>query len=210
MTVLVVLEAIEGKRASPGDAVAIGARAAAAKGASLGLRAGERVPLDDLLRGTIVASANDAAVALAEHVAGSEREFARRMTARANQIGLATARFANATGHTADGHRMTAAEVAALSALLIERFPEAYKIFAERQFAFRGKSYENRNPTLGRVAGADGVKTGQTAQGGYGLAASAVRDGRRLILVINGLPSEAARAAEAAKLLEWGFRQPRR
>jgi D-alanyl-D-alanine carboxypeptidase (penicillin-binding protein 5/6) len=158
-----------------------------------------------LVRATAIASANDAAVALAEHLQRSEGAFAKAMTATAKELGLDGSRFANATGHTAKDHRMTAADVAKLAGLLLQRFPERWRVFAEREFRFRGQTYPNRNPLLGSFAGADGIKTGQTQAGGYGLAASAQRDGKRLILVINGLPSEEARAAEAARLLEWGF-----
>jgi D-alanyl-D-alanine carboxypeptidase (penicillin-binding protein 5/6) len=100
---------------------------------------------------------------------------------------------------------MTAADVAKLAGIILQKYPERYRIFGEREFKFRGQSHANRNPLLGSFAGADGIKTGQTSAGGYGIAASAVRDGKRLILVINGLPSEEARAAEARRLLEWGF-----
>ncbi|MCW5771978.1 MAG: D-alanyl-D-alanine carboxypeptidase, partial [Rhodospirillaceae bacterium] len=127
------------------------------------------------------------------------------MTAKAETLGLAGSRFANATGFSAKNHRMTAADVAKLAGLVLDRYPLDYGIFGERSFSFRGKSYANRNPLLGSFAGADGLKTGQTAAGGYGLVASAVRGGKRLIVVINGLPSEEARAAEAKRLLDWGF-----
>jgi len=127
------------------------------------------------------------------------------MTKTAGELGLEGSRFANATGQTAKNHRMTAADVAKLAGIILQKYPERYRIFGEREFKFRGQSHANRNPLLGSFAGADGIKTGQTSAGGYGIAASAVRDGKRLILVINGLPSEEARAAEARRLLEWGF-----
>jgi D-alanyl-D-alanine carboxypeptidase (penicillin-binding protein 5/6) len=159
------------------------------------------------VRAAAIASANDAAIAIAEHLGRSEAAFAKAMTEAARDLGLEDSRFANATGHTAKNHRMTAADVAKLAGVIIQKFPERYRMFAEREFKFRGQSHPNRNPLLGNYAGADGIKTGQTAAGGYGMAASAVRDGKRLILVVNGLDSEGARADEAKRLLDWGFRK---
>jgi D-alanyl-D-alanine carboxypeptidase (penicillin-binding protein 5/6) len=205
MTLYLAFEAMKEGRAGEATAVRIGKRAAAMPGSSMNLRAGESVPFGELVRGTAIASANDGAVAIAEHLGKTEAGFARTMTATARELGLAGSRFANASGHTAKDHRMTAADVAKLAGLLLQRFPDRYPMFAEREFRFRGQNYPNRNPLLGAYAGADGVKTGMTKAGGYGMAASAARDGKRLILVINGLPSEEARAAEARRLLDWGF-----
>ena len=205
MTLYLAFEALAEKRVTEDTPVVIGRHAAAARGSRIGLAVGDHVAFYVLVRAAAIASANDAAIALAERLGKSERGFARMMTAKARALGLRRSRFANATGFTARGHHMTAADVAKLAGLIMDRFPERYPIFAARNFTFRGKSHANHNPLLGTFAGADGIKTGQTAAGGYGLAASAVRDGRRLILVINGLPSEAARAAEARRLLAWGF-----
>jgi D-alanyl-D-alanine carboxypeptidase (penicillin-binding protein 5/6) len=168
------------------------------------------VPFVELLRGAAIASANDAAVAIAEHLGKSEAAFAKTMTSTARDLGLSGSRFANATGHTAKDHRMTASDVAKLAGMILQRYPERYRMFGEREFRFRNQTYPNRNPLLGNYAGADGIKTGMTSAGGYGIAASAIRDGRRLILVINGMPSEEARAAEARRLLDWGFARPAR
>ncbi|HEY7610511.1 MAG TPA: D-alanyl-D-alanine carboxypeptidase family protein [Alphaproteobacteria bacterium] len=205
MTLYLAFAALEEKRVSETTPVKISKRAASARGATIGLEAGETVPFGELVRATGIASANDAAVALAEHLGRSEAAFAKIMTETARELGLAGSRFANASGHTAKNHRMTAADVAKLAGIVLRRYPERYRLFAEREFRFRGQSHPNRNPLLGNLAGADGIKTGQTSAGGYGIAASAVRDGRRLILVLNGLPSEDARAAEARRLLDWGF-----
>jgi D-alanyl-D-alanine carboxypeptidase (penicillin-binding protein 5/6) len=188
-----------------GEPVTISRRAARQRGSTLKLRAGQKVPLGTLLTATIVHSANDAAVALAERVAGSEAKFARLMTRKAKALGLARSRFRNATGFTAKGHRMSAADVAFLAGLIIARYPEYYPLFGRRSFTFAGHIYANRNPLLGTVDGVDGLKTGQTRAGGYGLVVSAKRGGRRLILVVNGLKSEKARRSEATRLLEWGF-----
>ncbi len=205
MTLYLAFEALKEGRVSETAAVKVSKRAAAARGSSMDLAAGATVPFGELVRGAAITSANDAAVSIAEHLAKSEAAFAKMMTATAREIGLAGSRFANATGHTAKDHRMTAADVAKLAALTLQRHPERYRMFGERELRFRNQTYPNRNPLLGSYAGADGVKTGMTSAGGYGIAASAMRDGKRLILVINGLPSEEARAAEARRLLDWGF-----
>lgn len=205
MTLFLAFEAMKEGRAGEAAMVKIGKRAAGVRGSSMNLRAGESVAFGELVRGTAIASANDAAVALAEHLGKTEAAFARTMTARARDLGLTGSRFANASGHTAKDHRMTAADIAKLSGILMQRFPDRYGMFAEIAFRFRGQTFANRNPLLGSYAGADGIKTGMTAAGGYGISASAMRNGRRLILVINGMPSEEARAAEARRLLDWGF-----
>lgn len=209
MTLYLAFDALKAGRVSETTQVKIGKRAAKARGSTMDLKAGDTVPFGELVRGAAIASANDAAVAIAEHLAKSEVAFAKTMTAMARDLGLKDSRFANATGHTAKDHRMTAADVAKLAAAILERHPERYRLFAEREFRFRGQTYPNRNALLGSFPGADGIKTGMTSAGGYGMAASAIRDGKRLILVINGLDSEGARAEEARRLLEWGFSQVR-
>lgn len=205
MTLFLAFEALKEGRVSETTSVKISKRAAGARGSTVNLAAGESVAFGDLVRGTAIASANDAAVAIAEHLGKTEAAFARTMTARARDLGLAGSRFANASGHTAKDHRMTAADIAKLSGMLLQRFPDRYGMFAEIAFRFRGQTFANRNPLLGSYVGADGIKTGMTSAGGYGIAASAMRGGKRLILVINGMPSEEARAAEARRLLDWGF-----
>jgi D-alanyl-D-alanine carboxypeptidase (penicillin-binding protein 5/6) len=207
MTLYLAFQALEEGKVGETTPVKISKRAAKARGATIGLGAGDSVPFGELVRAAAIASANDAATAIAEHLARSEAAFAKTMTATARELGLEGSRFANATGHTAKDHRMTAADVARLAGLLVQKFPGRYRVFAEREFKFRGQSHANRNPLLGALAGADGIKTGQTAAGGYGMAASAIRDGKRLILVLNGLDSEEARADEAKRLLDWGFRK---
>lgn len=207
MTVLLVLEALEAGEISLTQPVKISRTAARTGGSRIGLEAGETVSLEMLLRGTAAASGNDSAIALAEVLASSEAAFAKRMTARAKTLGLKQSRFRNATGFTRRGQHMSARDVATLSAYLIERYPLFYAYFALRSVERKGKQYRNRNPVLGVVDGADGLKTGQTRAGGYGLAASAKRGDVRLILVINGLKSAQARRDEAVRLLEWGFKQ---
>lgn len=205
MTAFLVFEALRKGGLKIDEPVKISRRAAGMGGSTVALGAGNSVPLGSLLSAMIVHSANDAAVAIAEHVAGSEAKFARRMTKRASQLGLRKSRFRNATGFTAKGHRMSAEDVAILAGIIIAKFPDLYEHFSKKEISFGGKTYGNRNPLLGEVDGVDGLKTGQTRAGGYGLVVSAKRNGRRLILVVNGLNSEAARREEAKRLLEWGF-----
>ncbi len=208
MTALLVFEAFRSGRLSAEARIAAGRRAAGQRGARVGLKRGGRYRARDLVRAMIVYSANDAAVALAERLAGSETAFAAAMTRRARQLGLRDTSFRNATGFTAPGHLSSARDIARLAGEIVARFPERYRLFALRSVQFGGKTWRNRNPVLGRVAGADGLKTGYTRAGGYGLVASAKRGGRRLILVVNGLRSDRERQREAVRLLRWGFRRP--
>jgi D-alanyl-D-alanine carboxypeptidase (penicillin-binding protein 5/6) len=165
-----------------------------------------RVKVEDLLRGMIVQSGNDACIALAEAIAGNENQFARLMNGRAHEIGLTKSRFANSTGlHDLD-HLMTARDLAKLARHLIHTYPDFYSIYGEREFTWNKIRQQNRNPLLALNIGVDGLKTGFTKEAGYGLVASAVQDGLRLIVVVNGLKTAKERADEARKLLEWGFR----
>jgi len=164
-----------------------------------------RVTVEDLLRGVIVQSGNDACIALAEGIARSEDRFAEMMIARAREIGLSKATFGNSTGLPNPRQLMTARELARLSQHIIRTYPQFYRIYSEREFTFNKIRQTNRNPLLAMNIGADGLKTGFTKEAGYGLVGSAVQNGLRLIVVVNGLKSEKERADEARKLLEWGF-----
>ena len=164
------------------------------------------VPLEDLIRGVIVQSGNDACIALAEGLYGTEEAFADAMTARAREIGMRKSIFANSTGWPDPNHKMTARELAMTARHIIYELPEFYHYYSEPEFTWNEIKQYNRNPLLRMNIGADGLKTGYTAESGYGLVGSAVRDGRRLLLVINGLKSRKARSTEARKLLDWGFR----
>jgi len=166
-----------------------------------------RIKLRDLIRGVIIQSANDAAIVIAEGIAGSEEAYARRMTKRARELGLTKSTFKNATGLPDPEHRVTARELSQLTRYLIEVFPEFYKIYSEQSFTWNNIKQGNRNPLLGKYPGADGVKTGHTSEAGFGLVGSAVRDGRRLIVVLNGMKSKAERSRESTKMLDWGFRR---
>ena len=164
-----------------------------------------RVRIDDLLRGVIVQSGNDACIALAEGIARSEDKFAALMTQRAREIGLSKATFGNSSGLPHPRQLMTARELVRLARHIIHTYPEFYKIYGEREFTFNKIRQFNRNPLLPLSIGADGLKTGFTREAGYGLVGSAVQNELRLIVVVNGLKSEKERADEARKLLEWGF-----
>lgn len=205
MTTYMVFEAIEEGRLRLEDRLPVSERAWKMGGSKMWVLVGDEIRVADLLRGVIVQSGNDACIVLAEALAGSEEAFADRMTRRGRELGFQTSTFRNATGWPADGHVMTAREVALLSQKIIEGFPELYPIYSEKEFTWEGITQENRNPLLYTDIGADGLKTGHTEEAGYGLAGSAVRDGRRLIVVVTGLPSARDRAQEAQRLLRWGF-----
>jgi D-alanyl-D-alanine carboxypeptidase (penicillin-binding protein 5/6) len=176
-------------------------------GSKMFLELNGSVSVENLARGVIVQSGNDACVVLAEGIAGSERAFSEMMNATAREIGLTSSTFRNATGWPDPEHRMSPRDLSILARRLIQDFPDLYRMYAERSFRWNNITQENRNPVLGRVSGADGLKTGHTEEAGYGLTASAKRGERRLILVVNGLGSMRARAEEAERLLEWGFRE---
>jgi D-alanyl-D-alanine carboxypeptidase (penicillin-binding protein 5/6) len=165
-----------------------------------------RVKLADILQGIIVQSGNDASIALAEAIAGDEATFARLMTERVRALGLTKSVFRNATGMGDPEQVVTARELALLSDHIIRTYPEQYKLFGQREFTWNKIRQQNRNPLLTMDIGADGLKTGNITESGFGLVGSAVQNGQRLILVVNGLKTARDRAAEARRLLEWGFR----
>jgi D-alanyl-D-alanine carboxypeptidase (penicillin-binding protein 5/6) len=165
-----------------------------------------KIPVDDLLHGMIIQSANDACIVLAEGLAGTENEFAEKLTQRAREIGLAKSVFTNSNGLPDPNEHVTARELAMLARHIILDYPEYFGIFGQADFTWNKIRQPNRNPLLGMVTGADGLKTGFTKEAGYGLVGSAVQDGVRLIVVVNGLKSAKERGDEAKKLLEWGFR----
>ncbi|MEL6980336.1 MAG: D-alanyl-D-alanine carboxypeptidase family protein, partial [Pseudomonadota bacterium] len=170
------------------------------------LRRTDEPRIEDLLRGVIVQSGNDASIALAEGHSGSEDAFAAAMNARAEQLGLRDSSFANATGLPDERHRMSVRDLARLAAHIIEVYPEFYKIYAERRFTWDGVDQPNRNPVLDVVRGGDGMKTGFTDEAGYGLVGAAKREGRRVIAVLAGLESAEARKREIRRVMEWAFR----
>jgi D-alanyl-D-alanine carboxypeptidase (penicillin-binding protein 5/6) len=166
-----------------------------------------RVPVRELLRGAIIVSANDACIALAEGISGTEAAFAQLMTRRAREIGLERSTFTNSTGLPDPGLRVTARELARLAIHIQRTYPQFYPWYAEREFRWTVRQPQlNRNPLLREVPGADGLKTGFTTESGFGLTGSVLRGEQRLVVVVNGLRSERERAEESRKLIEWGFR----
>ncbi|MEX0281697.1 MAG: D-alanyl-D-alanine carboxypeptidase family protein [Arenibacterium sp.] len=188
----------------------VSSRARAMGGSSMFLNEKDRPTALDLIRGIIVQSGNDATVVVAEGLAGSEAAFARQMSDRARSLGMTGSSFVNASGWPEAGHRMSMRDLAILAKRLIEDFPEHYPLFAETIFEYDGRvpsNHRNRNPLLTLGIGADGLKTGHTQEAGYGLVGSAKQGDRRVIFVISGLDTQAARAEEAAALVNWSFRQ---
>jgi D-alanyl-D-alanine carboxypeptidase (penicillin-binding protein 5/6) len=165
-----------------------------------------KVAVKDLLYGLIIQSGNDAAITLAEGIAGNEPKFAAMMNARARELGMARSFFTNATGLPDPPMVVTARELGILARYIIKTYPEFYPIYGEKEFTWNKIRQQNRNPLLTMSIGADGMKTGYTEAGGYGLVGSAVQNGQRLIVVVNGLESQADRANEGKRLLEWGFK----
>jgi serine-type D-Ala-D-Ala carboxypeptidase (penicillin-binding protein 5/6) len=214
MTMIMVFERLQSGRLSLDDEFLISENAwrrggAASGGSTMYAELNSHVRLEDLIKGVIVQSGNDASIAIAEGIAGSEAAFADLMTQRARELGLEQSTFRNATGLTDPEHKMTARELAKLARYLIEVFPEYYKTYSIPEFTWNNITQGNRNPLLRGYPGADGIKTGYVSASGYALTGSVKRDGRRLIMVINGLSSARERADEARKLLDWGFRQYR-
>jgi D-alanyl-D-alanine carboxypeptidase (penicillin-binding protein 5/6) len=205
MTAWLVFDALRAGRIEMARPVAVSEAAAKAGGARMFLSAGQRVPVADLLRGMIVVSANDAAIALAEAVAGSEAAFVARMNAQAAKMGLADTQFANVTGSPAPGHTASARDIATLAQSLIREFPEHYPLYAQKEFAYAGFTQGNRNRLLWTDPSVDGMKTGFTENAGYCLVASARRGERRLVSVVLGATSDTLRTAETQKLLNFGF-----
>lgn len=212
MTSYIVSEEIEAGRLKETDLVRISDDAWRRGGTKSGsstmfLNPRSEVPVSDLLRGVIIQSGNDASIALAQHVAGSEDAFADIMNQQAQLLGMKDSNFVNATGWPAEEHLTTAHDLAILAQALINDHPEHYKIYAEKYFKYNGINQPNRNKLLFLPNSyVDGIKTGHTKEAGYGLVSSGVRDGMRLIAVVMGTNSEKQRAAESNKLLSFGFR----
>ncbi len=212
MTLLMVYERLRNGSLSLNDTFPVSENAwkkggAKSGGSTMFLNPFEKVRVEDLIRGIAIQSGNDACIVLAEGLSGSEEAFARAMTARAREMGLRSSTFRNSTGLPDPQHLTTAHDLALLAKHIIQNYPEYYHYDSEKYFTYNGIRQGNRNPLIYRDLGADGLKTGHTDESGYGLTASAVRNGRRLIMVLNGLPTLKARAAESETLIEWGFRE---
>jgi D-alanyl-D-alanine carboxypeptidase (penicillin-binding protein 5/6) len=207
MTMYVVFDRLRQGRLQLDQMLPVSERAWRMGGSKMFVDIGQQVRVEDLIRGVIVQSGNDACIVLAEAVSGSEQQFAELLNETGRRIGLTNSNFRNSTGWPDPEHRMTARDLAILARRLISDFPDYYRFYNERSFRFSNISQDNRNPLLARVPGADGLKTGHTEEAGFGLTGSAMRDGRRVLLVVNGLPSMRARAEESERLMEWAFRE---
>ncbi|MFT6420691.1 MAG: D-alanyl-D-alanine carboxypeptidase (penicillin-binding protein 5/6) [Porticoccus sp.] len=206
MTSYIVSADIHNGKVKETDMVPISVTAWQMGGSKMFVKEGTQVPLIDLLRGVIIQSGNDASVALAEYLAGSESAFADVMNQQAELLGMKNSHFLNATGWPAEGHLTTARDMSLLARALIKDYPEHYSIYAEKYFEYNGIKQPNRNRLLWRDTTVDGLKTGHTEAAGYCLVASAVRNGMRLVSVVMGTSSEEVRARESQKLLAYGFR----
>ena len=206
MTAYVVFNELSAGRISLADKVTISENAWRAEGSRMFLEVGTEVSIEKLLQGLIVQSGNDAAVALAEYVAGDEQTFAQLMNEHANRLGMDNTNYTNASGMPDEAMRTTAEDTALLARAIIEDFPEFYDLYSQRSFEYAGITQRNRNKLLWRDETVDGMKTGYTSEAGYNLVTSAERDGMRLISVVLGTASEDARAQQSLQLLNYGFR----
>lgn len=207
MTLNMVFEALDQERLSLEDELPVSETAWRKGGSKMFVRVGDRIRVADLLRGVTVQSGNDACIVLAEGLAGSEEAFAARMNARAAELGLTNSRFLNATGWPDEGHVMSVRDLARLAGRIVNDFPQFHPLFSIREFTWEGITQQNRNPLLYQDLGATGLKTGHTESAGYGLTATAERDGRKVAVVIAGLSSVRERAVEAENLLNWAYRE---
>lgn len=212
MTAYMIFERLKNGALSLDDEFVVSVNAWRKGGAKTGsstmfLNSGSSVKLSDLLRGIIVQSGNDACITAAENIAGSEQDFAELANQKARELGLTNTHMANATGWPNPEHYMSPRDLATLAARIIREFPEYYGIYSEKEFTYNGIKQGNRNPLLFSMPDiADGMKTGHTSASGYGLVGSAKKNGRRIIMVINGLKTQRERSEEAKKLMLWGFR----
>jgi len=207
MTIYMVFERLRDGRLSLEDKLSVSTKAWRKGGSKMFVKEGDRVSIEDLIRGVVVQSGNDACIVIAEGLSGDEETFAQEMTERGRELGLENSVFKNATGWPDLGHTMTSRDLTILAKRTVQDFPEFFHYYSEKNFTYNGIPQGNRNPLLYKNVGADGLKTGHTELGGFGLVASAERGGRRLLLVLNGLPSIKARSKESERLLEWGFRE---
>jgi D-alanyl-D-alanine carboxypeptidase (penicillin-binding protein 5/6) len=206
MTALMVFERLADGSLSLDDTLPVSEKAWRKGGSKMFVDLGSRVRVEDLLHGIIVQSGNDACIVVAEALGGTEEAFSEQMTKRGRELGLTHSVFKNASGWPDPDHLMSARDLATLATIIIKQYPQYYKIFGEKEFTYNKIRQHARNPLLYQDIGADGLKTGHTEEAGYGLTASAVRDGRRLVMVLAGLERPGDRAREAAALLDYGYR----
>lgn len=210
MTLNLLFEAVRDGRVTLDTRFSVSQKAMNMGGSTMFLTTADNPTVEELIKGIIVQSGNDACIVVAENLAGTEDAFAALMTERGKSLGLTASTFANATGWPNPNHRMSVRDLGILATRMVEEFSDYYGYFGLREFPFDGRApqnHRNRNPILGRINGADGLKTGHTNEAGYGLVGSAKQGERRIIFVITGLQSESERAAEAERISNWAFRQ---
>lgn len=205
MTMYMVFEALKNGKITLDQELPVSETAWRMQGSKMFVPIHGMVKVEDLIRGVIVQSGNDATIVLAEGLAGSEGEFAVAMNRKAKELGMLNSNFMNASGWPDDNHYSTCHDLATLTLALIRNYPEYYKYYSEKEFTYNNIKQGNRNPLLYKNIGADGVKTGHTESAGYGLIGSAVRDGRRVVMVLNGMASMDERAQESTRLMEWAL-----
>jgi len=206
MTAYVVFRAIRSGQVNLDDEVVVSEKAWRTTGSRMFIEVGKKVQVADLLQGMIVQSGNDASVALAEYVAGTEESFAQIMNQLARELGMSKSNYRNSTGLPAEGHVTSAEDIATLASALIREFPDYYAWYSQREYTFNGITQANRNGLLTRDSSVDGMKTGHTESAGYCLVSSAERDGMRLIAVVLGTKSNTARVNDSQALINYGFR----
>jgi D-alanyl-D-alanine carboxypeptidase (penicillin-binding protein 5/6) len=207
MTIYLLFEELAAGRVKLDTRFRVSERARNMGGSRMFVELGSEVAVEDLIKGMIVLSGNDACVVVAEGLAGNEDTFAERMTKKGRELGMAGTVFKNASGWPVDGQWTTARDLAVLASRTIDDFPQYYPYYSASNWTYNNIKQDNRNRLLKITPGTDGLKTGHTEEGGFGQTTSAVRDGRRLILVLNGMSSMAERAQESARLIDWGFRE---
>ena len=206
MTIYIVFKQLNEGSLKMEDKLIVSEKAYRKGGSRMFLEQGSQVTIRELLRGIIVQSGNDAAIVVAEGLAGTEDAFAEEMTLRAKELGMTNSVFGNSTGWPDEVTTTTARDLALLSQAIIRDFPELYQIYSEKSYEYNGIKQNNRNPLIYNLDGADGLKTGHTDESGYGLAASAEIDGQRIIMVVNGLTSSSERKMESVRLMNLAFR----
>lgn len=206
MTLYMVFDALKKGTVKLDDTFVVSEKAWRMGGSKMFVELNSRIGVEDLVRGVSIQSGNDATIVLAEGLAGTEEAFASASTAKAKELGMLNTHFINASGWPDPMHYSTARDLATLGAAMVRDFPDYYHYLGEKEFTYHKIVQHNRNPLLYRNVGADGIKTGHTEEAGYGLIGSGVSsEGRRVVLVVNGLPSDSARAQESARLMEWAL-----
>lgn len=206
VTVYMLLEELQKGTISEDDTFTVSEKAWRKGGSKMFVEVGKQIRIGELLRGIIIQSGNDASIVVAEGLSGSEEAFAEAATQRMKELGLTHTTLKNATGWPDPEHRMSVHDLARIARLTIRNFPDYYPIYSEKSYTFNDIKQGNRNPILYKFSGGDGLKTGHTEEAGYGLTASAERDGQRLIAVVSGLESSRQRGEESVRLLSWAFR----